>query len=207
MQLSVINMAPIQTFVYIDFATEYQGEAVTEVSLLATPRNLILDPKALEPSDKLTLNFKSGGAFNLASYNEINQFINRQQKPVCLVAHNGNTFDFPILKRELRQLDVTLADDLLCADSLFAFYDILEHPDNYYGNAVRTIFFVGKTKPAISYELGEIYKREVGFPPVKPHPPENDNIMNFRISRKLGARFLTWTDRIQRQFADVRLEE
>lgn len=34
----------------------------------------------------------------------MNCFFNQLNKPVCLVAHNGNNFDYPILKRQLRQM-------------------------------------------------------------------------------------------------------
>lgn len=34
----------------------------------------------------------------------MNCFLKQLQKPVCLVAHNGNAFDYPILKVQLRAL-------------------------------------------------------------------------------------------------------
>lgn len=34
----------------------------------------------------------------------INRFLNQLKKPVCLVAHNGNKFDYPILARQLKNL-------------------------------------------------------------------------------------------------------
>lgn len=34
----------------------------------------------------------------------INCFINQLSKPVCLVAHNGNQFDFPLLQKQLQKL-------------------------------------------------------------------------------------------------------
>ncbi|KAJ8733612.1 hypothetical protein PYW07_014163 [Mythimna separata] len=203
-------MAPIQTFVFMDFGTEPGTTIVTEVSLLPAPRKLYLDPSLEEPNNKLTLNFKNGG-FSLDSYNNIDKFLNQQEKPVCIVAHNGTTFDFPILKRELQRLNVSLSSDILCADSLYIYYDILENFDNdnmqYTGNSVRQIFYDGNDKPNSSYTLGDIYEREVTYPPVQAHPPENDNIMNFRISRRCGERFLAWTDQIQRDFDDVSSEE
>ena len=33
-------------------------------------------------------------------------FINRLPSPVCLIAHNGNKFDFPILQRQLFKLNL-----------------------------------------------------------------------------------------------------
>ena len=48
----------------------------------------------------------------------IQSFIERQVSPVCLVAHNGYKFDFPILRDELRKVNTILSDFLLCMDSL-----------------------------------------------------------------------------------------
>lgn len=36
----------------------------------------------------------------------ITQFILRLQQPVCVVAHNGNRFDFPILKKQITKLNM-----------------------------------------------------------------------------------------------------
>lgn len=44
--------------------------------------------------------------------------------PVCFVAHNGNYFDYPILKAELNQAGCELQEDIFCIDSLQMFRDI-----------------------------------------------------------------------------------
>lgn len=36
--------------------------------------------------------------------NLINCFFNQLNAPVCLVAHNGDRFDYPLLKRQLKKL-------------------------------------------------------------------------------------------------------
>ena len=53
-------------------------------------------------------------------------FLQRQTPPVCLVAHNGHNFDFPLLKAELRRLDQALPEGILCADSLEAVRSVEE---------------------------------------------------------------------------------
>ena len=42
-------------------------------------------------------------------------------KPICLLAHNGYRFDFPVLKAELNRTGENLCEDILCADTLEAF--------------------------------------------------------------------------------------
>lgn len=51
----------------------------------------------------------------------INCFINQLKKPVCLVAHNGNKFDFPILARHLKKLVSGISPGAIPTDILFKF--------------------------------------------------------------------------------------
>lgn len=54
----------------------------------------------------------------------IKNFLNAHQKPICIVAHNGNRFDYPILRAELSRQNCNLDNDVLCIDSLEAFKQI-----------------------------------------------------------------------------------
>jgi hypothetical protein len=53
-------------------------------------------------------------------------FINQLQQPVCLIAHNGDKFDFPILKKYCDELKRSLPGSLHCCDSLPVFRKIDE---------------------------------------------------------------------------------
>lgn len=55
----------------------------------------------------------------------LNHFLLQLPQPVCLVAHNGDKFDFPIIQRQLKTLNMTLAENLCCVDSL-AFFRAFE---------------------------------------------------------------------------------
>lgn len=61
----------------------------------------------------------------------INAFIDHLSKPVCLIAHNGNNFDFPLLVAELKRINQSLDNSLLCADSLEAFRSLDGLPAKY----------------------------------------------------------------------------
>jgi three prime repair exonuclease-1 len=54
----------------------------------------------------------------------LTKWLEMNRKPICLVAHNGNRFDFPILRREIESTCSSLPEDLLCIDSLAAFRDL-----------------------------------------------------------------------------------
>ncbi|XP_072286489.1 three prime repair exonuclease 2 [Pyxicephalus adspersus] len=59
--------------------------------------------------------------FDMCLINTIIEFINRQAQPVCLVAHNGFNYDFPLLKTELLQQNNDLSSSIMCVDTLQAF--------------------------------------------------------------------------------------
>lgn len=59
--------------------------------------------------------------FNENSVQLLNHFLLQLPQPVCLVAHNGDKFDFPIIQKQLKDLELTLPDDLYCLDSLSFF--------------------------------------------------------------------------------------
>ena len=50
----------------------------------------------------------------------LNAFFEHLDTPVCLVSHNGNKFDFPLLKSELSRNNFNLSKDILCCDSCIA---------------------------------------------------------------------------------------
>ena len=43
----------------------------------------------------------------------INSFLARLPKPLCMVAHNGGLYDFPLLKSEIEKAGVTLPYDTI----------------------------------------------------------------------------------------------
>lgn len=51
-------------------------------------------------------------------------FFSQHQSPICLVAHNGNGFDYPVLRSEIIKTHAVL-HDMLCIDSLIAFQHLL----------------------------------------------------------------------------------
>lgn len=54
------------------------------------------------------------------------KFLEHLPEPVCLVAHNGWNFDYPIIKQAFDKLKLQLPDSVVCVDSLRAFLEIDE---------------------------------------------------------------------------------
>ncbi|XP_077990823.1 LOW QUALITY PROTEIN: three-prime repair exonuclease 1-like [Glandiceps talaboti] len=53
-------------------------------------------------------------------------FLQRQVRPICIVSHAGDRFDFPVLKNELQKVNSTL-EDVYTIDSLKFFQHHLPH--------------------------------------------------------------------------------
>ncbi|XP_063629042.1 uncharacterized protein LOC134800503 [Cydia splendana] len=53
-------------------------------------------------------------------------FLEELEKPVCLVAHNGNIFDYKLLQTEFNEAGEALPRDLLCVDSIIGFRKLLK---------------------------------------------------------------------------------
>lgn len=54
----------------------------------------------------------------------LNSFFERLQQPICLIAHNGGQFDFPIFKNHISKISGSLPSSLVCCDSLHVFRKI-----------------------------------------------------------------------------------
>ncbi|CAB3244924.1 unnamed protein product [Arctia plantaginis] len=174
-------MAPIRTYVFLDLETtglpreELNKTKIIELSMVIVKRRHILETLAghlPRVQHKLTMCFNPGrmiypGAsqasgldndlleyetcFNIEVFNTIKSLLACQEKPLCLVAENGHAFDFPILKNHFQKLNESLDEDVMCADSLHAFYDILNgapcsSPEQSDGSSTNGKLNVNKTE-------------------------------------------------------------
>lgn len=57
-------------------------------------------------------------------------FLQQLQQPVCLIAHNGDKFDFPLLKKQFDIFDEIIPPTILCCDSLTVFMQIDDEKNN-----------------------------------------------------------------------------
>ncbi|KAK4876720.1 hypothetical protein RN001_009226 [Aquatica leii] len=144
----------IQTFVFLDSETtglphqENNETRVTELCLIAVQSDHLVNGVYSRIQNKLSLCFNPCKAidpqarkitglsnqllkfqpnFDYISYNLIQTFLSVQKKPVCLVAHNGNQFDYPILKAEIYKTENELFNDLLSVDTIVGFRQLLSN--------------------------------------------------------------------------------
>jgi len=62
-------------------------------------------------------NLTGQSRFDKNTVDMLNSFLARLPPPVCLVAHNGDLYDFPLLKAELNKMGGKLSSQVLCVDS------------------------------------------------------------------------------------------
>ncbi|XP_022101032.1 uncharacterized protein LOC110984809 [Acanthaster planci] len=119
-------------------------------------------------------------------------FLSRQEGPVCLVAHNGDKFDFRILRTELHKLEQRLGEDILCADSLKAYAESDERTQED-----RTV--------TVSYAMEEIYSRTFGRSVPDAHNAESDAMALIRIMVARADIMCKWMDENAIPFNDIEL--
>lgn len=144
----------VQTFVFFDIETtglpwqEKNQTKIIEISFVATSRpNIIscnegtlppvkrfttiinpqrpIHPKVTELTGISNYMVRRGATFK-QKFQAINAFFSLLKQPVCLIAHNGNAFDYKILLAECIDADVRLPTSLLCADSIVGFRKLLK---------------------------------------------------------------------------------
>ena len=84
----------------------------------------IIRPEVSEITGLDNYNLSGQATFSKNTGELINSFLGHLPRPLCLVAHNGVQYDFPLLKAELEKVGMTLPSDTLCADSYLGLKEI-----------------------------------------------------------------------------------
>ena len=64
--------------------------------------------------------------FDKSTGDLLNAFLSRLPFPVCLVAHNGNAYDFPLLKAEIVKAGAEFGPNIFCVDSYVGIKEIFK---------------------------------------------------------------------------------
>ncbi|XP_055619315.1 uncharacterized protein LOC129764352 [Toxorhynchites rutilus septentrionalis] len=150
-------MTKLGSFVFFDLETTdlpgLKTPKITEIALVACSKKHLLDtkagevprvlhkqtfcvnprrvihPKASETTGLYNDLLEHEDTFNRDAAKLIVLFLERLQTPICLVAHNGNRFDFIILKHELEAHKIELPHSVYCVDSLQLFRQLEGHKE------------------------------------------------------------------------------
>ncbi|KAF5921663.1 three-prime repair exonuclease 1 [Diceros bicornis minor] len=125
--------------------------------------------------------------------NLLRAFLQRQPQPWCLVAHNGDRYDFPLLQAEFAVLGLASAlDGAFCVDSIAAL------------KALERAGSPSEHGPRKSYSLGSIYTRLYGQAPPDSHTAEGDVLALLSICQWRPRALLQWVDAHARPFSTVK---
>ena len=97
-------------------------------------------------------NLSGQATFTAKTGKLLNSYLSHLPVPICLVAHNGDLYDFPLLKAEMDKARITLPPDTLCADSYVGIKEIFrrreEAKTENVENAVKSqgVFDIDKNK-------------------------------------------------------------
>ncbi|XP_004642200.1 three-prime repair exonuclease 1 [Octodon degus] len=120
-------------------------------------------------------------------------FLQRLPQPWCLIAHNGDRYDFPLLRTELAMLGLAgVLDGAFCVDSIAAL------------KALEQSSSTSECGPRRSYSLGSIYTRLYGQAPTDSHMAEGDVLTLLSICQWRPQALLQWVDAHARPFSTMK---
>ena len=207
---TMIGDSQFSTFIFLDLETTGLRKPVeiTELSMIAVERAHIINgsktrmvPRLL---DKLTTcvrptkeiesqasmvtcisneDLEKKKEFDIELGRTVRSFITRQQQPACLVAHNGDNFDFKILVSHLDAVEITLPKTIYATDSLKAFRKQHKEAKNESHNGGTTEQMqTGNGKPKrFSCSLKNLYNSFVGGEFENAHSAEGDALALLKL--------------------------
>ncbi|KAF6091704.1 three prime repair exonuclease 2 [Phyllostomus discolor] len=131
--------------------------------------------------------------FNEAVVRTLQAFLSRQEGPICLVAHNGFDYDFPLLCTELQRLGAHLPLNTTCLDTLPA----LRGLDHAHSHSTRAQACKG-------YSLGSLFRRYFQAEPSAAHSAEGDVHTLLMVFLHRAAELLAWADKQARSWDHIK---
>ena len=135
-------------------------------------------------------NLSGQATFDTKTGELLNSFLARLPAPLCLVAHNGDLYDFPLLKAELEKAGITLPPDTLCADSYVGIKEIFKIIEDS-KHLKKNMDVISLGSPA-SYSLINLHKQLLGCSPARSHGAEADCLTLIRTTAALGNTWVEW---------------
>ena len=135
-------------------------------------------------------NLSGKATFDKETGQLLNIFLERLPKPLCLVAHNGDSYDFPMLKAELEKAGVMIPYDSLCADSYVGIKDIFKRSEHAL-QIQNKLDFICIGNPT-SYSPINLHKHLLGYYPIQSHGEEVDCSALMRTIAVLGIEWVNW---------------
>ncbi|KAJ7316764.1 hypothetical protein JRQ81_002926 [Phrynocephalus forsythii] len=139
-------------------------------------------------------------SFNIHVLHMITAFFGRQCPPICLVAHNGSGYDFPLLKAELATLGIAGLDEIYCADTLRAMKALDSKNSQPHQYPCQQASQFGRKK---KYSLCDLYYQFYKVYPQNSHSAEGDVVTLIRVFQQRALDLICWMDSNARPFNTV----
>lgn len=101
-KITELCLIAIQTEHLLTTVSNRLPRAINKLTLCFNPRKTI-HPTASQLTGLFNETLENAAAFNEKTIELLENFIQHIPQPVCLVAHNGYKFDFPILRNHLKE--------------------------------------------------------------------------------------------------------
>ncbi|XP_013106408.2 uncharacterized protein LOC106086324 [Stomoxys calcitrans] len=93
-------------------------------------------------------------SFDINTANCLLGFLERLEKPICFVAHNGWSFDYPVIRHVFEKINMTVPSTIYCVDSLKAFIE-MDEKQYEMANIAKTLMESPKSDEDISKACSE----------------------------------------------------
>ena len=165
---------------------------LNKITLCVYPMATIM-PEVSDITELDNYNLTGQTKFDVNTGHLLNNFLDRLPTPVCLVAHNGNNYDFPLLKAEMEKVGIQLGSGILCADSYIGIKTIFQSRNDLIseGDDEKRQMLIKKTTPQ-SYSLINLHKHLLNCKPTMSHGAEADCLALLRTTAALGKEWLEW---------------
>ena len=131
--------------------------------------------------------------FDSDSVSLLSAWLSRLPGPVCLVAHNGDKFDFLLLLMEIKRAGASISTEnrIFSADTLVGIKNIssrgrIEQHEFSYSDVKKK-----RIGPPVNFRQPTLHKYLLGLEPSSSHSAEADCLSLMRITATLGS---DWTD-------------
>lgn len=112
-KITELSFCAVERHQFLNGQPKAMPRVTNRLNLCIYPSRLV-DPEATNKTKLDNYNLEHQSRFDEDVFNLIYSFLNRLKKPICLIAHNGYNFDFPILRSEIAKLGKVNFKQLFC---------------------------------------------------------------------------------------------
>ncbi|XP_065357395.1 uncharacterized protein LOC135951639 [Calliphora vicina] len=151
---------------------------LNKLTLMINPRRMI-NPIAEKVTGLSNEMLENESSFDKDTAECLNLFLERLEKPICMVAHNGWTFDYPVIRYVYDKLNMSLPSSVFCVDSLKAFREIDEKYDKI-KETKKVMNILEAEAKELNDEQAVTYEKEEVLNTITSDPLEQNSQINWQ---------------------------